>query len=266
VPAPTEILSKQLTLHRHKNATTPIINAFAHITDRNGVDISSSFKVKVFHKTPNTQTSNVTGGSKLHGRQAFEVVRMVDQCHGDDETFIESHCTPDDEEEGSLSSFAYTCRRTVAHFRGITGEYLGRRPAYRTRKGQCDSSELCVDGFGSRTIASCVHAGLFDDFTLDKNGRIKGMVNGEVFDVSKAHAALTGSDQFTPLETKAMDIGAWINSASLAKDSVQTKKCRNCVELGTDMLQPAPDSLKVEATLLTAGAVAGVLWLVLSSG
>ena len=122
-----------------------------------------------------------------------------------------------------------------------------------------------MDSIGKKHVASCVHVGLFDDFTFDKDGRVKGMLFGEVFDVLKAQAYLTDTDQNEPLETKSMEVGAWIDSASLSTKHVQSKSCRDCAELGTDLLQPATDSLKVEATLLTAGAIAGgVLWLALS--
>ena len=190
---------------------------------------------------------------------------MIDSCPGN-ETFIESHCTPRDNEEASLQAYGFTCRQIVNHWRAITGEYLGMVPAYRTRNGHCKPMEVCVDGFASKRIASCVHNSLFDDYMIDKDGNIKGMLSGEIFDVSKAYAVLSKKDLSTPMETDSMGIGSWVASSSLAKGSVQTKTCRDCVELETDTLQPTPDSFKLEATLLSTGAMAGILWLFLASG
>lgn len=233
--------------------------------------MSSSFKVKIFHGALNTRTSNGTTIDKINNRRTvLEAVRVVDQCHGVDETFIESHCTPDDPIFGSQIAFSWTCRRMEDRWHAQTGVYLGRRPTYLTFTGECEETDLCVDTTIVKHLATCVKKSFFDDgddgLRTDKGGRVRGMRDGRYFDVAEAHAAITGTDQKTPMESKSMDISAWKSSAALSKASVQTKKCRNCVELETDKLKPNIDSLKVEATLLSAGAVTGILWLSLISG
>lgn len=125
---------------------------------------------------------------------------------------------------------------------------------------------MCVDGFGPEQIASCVYTGLFDDFLIDKDGNIKGMMHGEVFDVAKAHAILSKSDKKTLIETESMSVEAWGDSVALAKGAVQTKTCRHCADLETDVLPLNTDSLRVEATLMSTGAIAGIIWLALSTG
>ena len=245
----------------------PTLNASALIRTRNGVDITSSFQVKVYNQAPKPQITNLTEDNDLNdrGMAASEVVRLIMECYGN-ETFIESHCTPNDDEDAVLGAYVYTCRKIVDHWRATTGEYLGQIPAYQTRSGRCEPNEICVDGFGDKQIASCVHSSLFDDYTIDKDGMIKGMLQGEVFDVAKAWAAVTDKAQTKTLSSKRLGIGAW-NSASMnGRGRVKRKGCRECVELETDVLPPDVDSLRVESTLMSTGAIAGILWLALGSG
>ena len=244
-----------------------MVNALARVKNHNGADVSSSFKVMVYQqKAPSTQISNITEQNNLNDRQVgTDIVRPINTCPSN-ETFIESKCTPQDDKESSLQAYSYTCRKVVEHWSVMTGEYLGRRPAYRTRQGHCEPIEMCVDGFAPNSIASCVHTSLFDDYMIDKDGQIKGMLSGKIFDVETAYAVVSKMDKSTPMGVDSLRIGAWMESSVLAKGSVQSKKCRNCVELETDKLRPDTDSLKVEATLLSTGAVAGILWLALSSG
>ena len=236
------------------------------IRDHNGVDISSSFPVKVYYHSPSTQTINKTEENNLVDRQvSTSVISVIDSCY-ENETFIESHCTPQDDQESPLQAYSYTCRGMIHHWHSITNQYMGRRPVYRTRSGHCEPAHVCVDGFGTKQIASCVHTSLFDDYMIDKDGNVKGMLAGEIFDVVKAFAVLSSQDKNTLIGTDSMSIDAWHNTAALAKGAVQTAKCRDCADLETGLLQPNTDSLKVQATLMSTSAVAGIVWLALSAG
>ena len=87
------------------------------------------------------------------------------------------------------------------------------------------------------------------------------------YDVSKlrgrrAYAMLTGVDRRTPMEVDTFNVSA----GPSGDDLDQSKKCRDCLELGTDPLAPDTESLKAQVRLLTAGAATGVLWLALMSG
>ena len=244
---------------------TPLMNASALIRDSRGADITSSFQVKVYRQAPRTTISNITEENNLSNRQTMQVLRLIDSCYGN-ETFIESHCTPNNDDEATMQAYVYTCRKTVDHWSAGTGQYLGRLPAYRTRQGSCEPMELCMDGFGDKQMASCVHTSIFDDYMMDKDGMVKGMLNGEIFDVAKAWAAMSKSDKKTPLKSKTLGIGAWNSASRGGKGNVQSKKCRNCADLETDVLRPDTDSLRLEATLMSTSAIGGILWLALGAG
>ena len=123
-----------------------------------------------------------------------------------------------------------------------------------------------MDGFGSQQIASCVHNSLFDDYMMDKDGMIKGMLHGTLFDVQKAYAVISNEEKSAAIPSKKLDIGAWNSAARRGKGTVQRKSCMNCLDLETDLLRPNTDSLRVEATLMSTGAVAGILWLAMGAG
>ena len=246
---------------------TPAINASALIRNRQGVDITSSFQVKVYNQASRPRISNSTEENNLNNRQTqtlTQVIRLINECYSN-ETFVESHCTPDEDEDAALGAYVYTCRKVVEHWRA-TGEYMGFAPAYQSRHGRCEPNEVCVEGFGTQQIASCVHTSLFDDYTIDKNGRIRGMLNGEVFDVAKAWAVISKTDQSTAMTSKRMGIATWNSAALGGRGTVQSKRCRNCADLETDVLAPDMDSLRLEATLMSTGAVAGILWLAMGAG
>lgn len=256
------------------NVTT-IKNTTVLIRDSNGVDITSSFQIKVYNPSSAKQITNMSESSQLNERQTGgvmnEVVKVINRCPRENMTFIESHCNPHDEEyppgQPSMQAFMYVCEKVVDLWRYSTGEYLGRGPVQEHFKGECQPTEFCVDRFGDKQIASCVHTSLFDDFQFEKDGTIKGMLNQEIFDVGQAWAAISNKDpENAAVTARKLRIGAW-NSASMAmKGKMQSKSCVNCMELETDLLKPDTDSLRLEATLMSAGAIGGILWLALGAG
>ena len=240
----------------------PLVSASAQIKTANGVDITSSFQIKVFHQNATTRITNQTGDSNFNDRRGLTIanaVRIMNECPSN-ETFVESHCTPQDL-KAPLQAFEYSCSKTVNYWHALTNQYMGQRPAVRTRKARCSKEELCVDGFGTRRIASCVHNELFSDFTSDKNGQVRGMTNGEVFDAKKMYTVMALQDQSVAI--KARKLGIDVSGGQGKGGTTQSKNCVNCVDLETDLLEPGMDSLKIEATLMSTGAVAGVLWLAL---
>ena len=252
------------------NVTT-ITNTTALIRDSNGVDITSSFRIKVYNPPPARHITNLSEGNQLNGRQTglrmTQVVKVISSCPGENLTFVESHCAPHEDEEMPFQAFVFTCRKVVDQFRMTTGEYLGRGPIEQSFPGRCQPDELCVDGFGDAKIASCVHTALFDDYMIDKDGTVKGMLQGEIFDVGKAWAVIMKKDpENAPLKARKLGIDAW-NNAALPRDrKTQRKTCVNCAEVETELLQPEINSLRLEATLMTAGAVGGILWLAMGAG
>ncbi len=251
------------------NVTT-IKKTTALIRDSNGVDITSSFRIKVYNPPLVKHITNMSTENKLNNRQTglrtTSVVKVISECPGVNQTFLESHCTPHENEETPFQAFAYTCSKMVEHWR-MTGEYLGLAPVHQTTHDTCQPDELCVDGFGEKQVASCVHTALFDDYMIDKDGTVKGMLSGEIFDVAKAWAVIMKKDPINaPQKARKLGIESW-NSATLARNrKSQRKTCVNCAEVETDLLQPDVDSLRLEATLMSAGAVGGILWLAMGAG
>ena len=78
----------------------------------------------------------------------------------------------------------------------------------------------------------------------------------------RAQMVVSQVDGTTPLEVDTFDV----ETLNATGNAVQSKKCRDCLELKTDTFGPDIDGLKAEVTLLTTGAIAGILWLVVLSG
>ena len=78
---------------------------------------------------------------------------------------------------------------------------------------------------------------------------------------TRVRAVVSDLEGAAPTELDTLEIEA-------GKQGVEVEKevCRDCLDLGTGALPQGTDSLKVEARLLTTGAVAGVLWLAVMSG
>ena len=184
---------------------------------------------------------------------------MNEDC-GSGEKFVESHCTPDNK-RAPLQAYEYTCSKVVPTYRAFTHEYVGNRTALMSRDGQCTSEELCVDGFGELQIASCVHMDVFSDAFENKNGQVIGMVAEEVFDAKKMYAVMAKMDGTVAIKARKMGIVVSNSGANGNGGAQQSKSCANCENIETDLLQPGLDSLKIEATLMAAAGVSGVLWL-----
>ena len=234
------------------------------VRDHNGVDITSSIKIMVNHRSRAQLLTNSTEND-LDKRQG-QWGRLINTCPREF-TFIESHCTPID---GSMQRYVFTCRWNNPQPSTTIGAQGVGRPMYRLRAGHCEDSEICQDVRTDNPLivtASCVLADAFEEWTVTKDGRLKPMVNGAIFDpVISMYGVMSQISTNKSLEMDTFEIDTWAGQVDAIGGQMQTKKCRDCTEIRTDPLAPGTDSLKVQATLLTAGAVAGVLWLTLLSG
>ena len=196
-------------------------------------------------------------------RTGTQFANLVNACPPN-QTFVSSHCAPEEGGDYSMQRYKYTCRSLAA----INEIMYGMRPVYHIRTGHCQDDEICVTGRAPRLMASCVKAWLFDDYHIDKDGKVQPMLNGEIFSLDKLtiYAAVSEEDASTAVEVSSMNVNAWNRQERVDNGTVQAKKCRGCSELQTDVLEPKTDSLKVEATLMTAGAMAGIVWLSLMTG
>ena len=189
--------------------------------------------------------------------------QLVNACPPN-ETFVNSHCDPESGGEHSMQKYIYTCRQTELTYSAITGMVIGSRPVYRIRDGRCGPLEICITNKMPRLVASCVDSGLFDEFTLGKDGIFRPMLGGVTFNLEglQLYSSVSESDEGTSVEVDKLTV-----QALAGNENVQTKKCRDCTDLEMDVFGPKTDSLKIEAQLLTTGAAAAsILWLGFMSG
>ena len=220
------------------------------------------------YESPNIPSVNESVNN-LNDRSptSTKFAQLVNACPVN-ETFVSSHCDPESGGEISMQKYIYTCRRTDNTYSAITGNVIGSRPVYRIRDGHCEDDEICVTSHAPRLIASCVKVWLFDDFHIDKDGHVRPMLGGEIFSLDNlmVYAAVSESNARKAVELSSLGVDAWNTGETVDNKAVQSEKCRNCMEVSTDTLEPKTDSLRVEATLMTTGAMAGILWLGLMSG
>ena len=84
----------------------------------------------------------------------------------------------------------------------------------------------------------------------------------------RAQITITALDESVPERMQQLGIGAagrpdrYGGSGELGT----IKECVQCSELMTDTFAPDTQSLKIEASVMTAGAMAGIFWITLASG
>lgn len=145
--------------------------------------------------------------------------------------------------------------------------------------GHCRDNEICVDGLGAdrslsgHLVASCVSTEHFvrmvgyGSNSGNKTGLRTSLVGG------KANMMISEPDGTTPVEVDTLLIEPVIATDHsgptperlTAAHSAQSK-CRDCVDLRTEQFEKGTEGLRTQATLLTTGAAAGIMWLALLSG
>ena len=200
--------------------------------------------------------------NSLHDRQAT-VGRIINACP-DGEAFIQSHCAPNGDRANSLQRYIYTCKKNITSHRGGP-----RRARLRTSEGYCADQEVCYDirtDNPAIVVASCSPSDMFEQWYQDKSGRTRALVNGETFDpVVSLYGVMSGSDGSTTIQMDALTVNTSSGDGGATKGQVQSKTCRSCAEIETDLLAPTTDSLKLEAMLMNSAsnAALGILWLTL---
>ena len=269
--------------------------SFISITDHVGVDITPSFQVMLYS---GTLPSNVSGKG-LHDRQMGRVT-YVNECLPHD-AFKESKCTPQHREPGSLQSWTKSCYKFVTHYdnQGIPS---GSSLIQYQRSGHCRIDEICVNTFSAPIagkqgpqIAMCVAKSSFEppldrsksglkrllDAVLetirgpptpsklskvDSSDVSGGSGNGK--SSSSASIAVSQVDGETPIEADTLELAAWNGNEGEISGAggPQSHKCRDCTDLEVAKLPSDTEHLKLEASMLTAGAMAGILWIAVMSG
>ena len=118
-----------------------------------------------------------------------------------------------------------------------------------------------------RQWANCVHKSVFDE-TMYGGSTQTGRDIQTVLDnpARSAYMVMSNLDGATPMEVDTFDIMLWIDDILDADGDVKENKCRDCMNLKASNFAANTKALKAQATLLTAGAMAGVLWFGLLSG
>ena len=129
-------------------------------------------------------------------------------------------------------------------------------------EGSCYADEMCIDGVfekqGYPQLASCV---LEDDFEENDDDEFEEEIlrTGHT-----ARVTVTSLDGRAPVRMRKLDIAAARRGGP--NRGTWQKACVGCFALEMDSLAPNTDSLKVEASLMTVGAMAGILWVAVLSG
>ncbi len=213
-----------------------------------------------------SHVANNANASNIHDRRQ-QWGRLASHCPPPLK-FLESFCDPNDNEEGSLQRYKIRCETQFHRETPITAARQGRVNSIYVRTGHCDDEEICLDVRSKnphQKIASCNRVEIFEEWDYTKDGKFQPIVNGEVFEpFVSMYGVVSQIDRRTPMEVDKLEMDTWSSDEDTGQGDVQTKSCRGCVNVQTDVLAPQTDSLKVEARLLsgvTAAATAGILWL-----
>ena len=172
---------------------------------------------------------------------------------------------PRDRLTGSLQSYTIACKQLNQGLASGPGRL-------QLRSRHCQDTEICVDGHHgppgyTRPVATCVgtmyfvrmlergNNGPLSDIFATGKSELEGFRNLEGLTASMM---LSQSDKKTPLE-----VGAFHAKAGGAPDgtAVQEGQCKDCLDLETARFAKGTNSLEFDATILTAGALSGILWL-----
>ena len=165
-----------------------------------------------------------------------------------------------------MQDWEVSCYLIKAYYNHRNRKYFPTFPAPIRRSGRCNGDEICVNGLdrqhGQRSPASCVRTDYFTRM-ISNSGKPAGE-RAPLSDLEGKRAQMVVSklDGTTPLEVDRFDVKTF----NATGNTVQTKECHDCLQLKTDTFGPDTNSLKAEATMLTTGAVAGILWLAVMSG
>ncbi len=242
----------------------------------------------------------ISNTSGLHDRQLGKVT-YINEClpWG---SFKESRCDVWRNRIGSVQSWTKTCYRFVTHY-GQNGVPTGSSMQQYYRDGHCEMDEVCVNSFGASlggakrpTIATCIAKSEFGP-TLDRGKSGLKRILDAVLDSlrgpgsppkqpkvdstdksfsenggnsgkgSNAAITISQADGQTPIEAKTMEFSTWNDADGDAGviDKQNGEKCRMCSDLEAKV-GSNPDHLRFETSLLTAGTMAGILWIAILSG
>ena len=240
--------------------TTPGINVT--ITNNKSLDITSSFQTRLWIQPKIVAPSNLTG-------RGWGGSRIISRCSSSTGIFRFSHCNHDADIEGSMQRYTVYCREPTPQINWYDGDLpngMVHAPPTVGEQGSCYPDEICINGLWRRTgysaVARCVKQ---DDFKILLGG---GGESDVQLGNRMASVVLSREDGSRPLGAGSMGAAYAESGQVMTREEMSDmdQMCHNCFELATQKSTPDTDSLKVEASLATAGAVLGVMWLAVLSG
>ncbi len=278
-------------LHR-RNDSSSFNKLSISVLSPNGTDVTSAFQTRVYyrakveipHPDPNSlNESTPTNFADLNPRGTLTYSYLGRPIGGDGicksrtAKFQHSVCSRSLGVRSTVQDFVVFCQETEEAYAAQNPRYTPRPstanrgghastsyephiPPILDEEGECFSDEICMDGIfkdrGYPALASCVTE---EDFVEDENEDLDlGGLNAKI--------TVTNLGSRRPVTMRKMEIKAAGPDSSASSSRTNHKTCGSCSDLAAGPLTPDVESLKVEASLMTAGAVAGILWIALASG
>ena len=238
---------------------SPSINVT--ITNNRSLDLTAAFQTRIWIEPQIVALPNLTN------RQVGGA-RLINKCASRTALFRFSHCHHEDGVAGSMQKYITYCKEMSSQIVDEDGAYrIWHEPPVLGEVGYCQEDEICMNGLWRRTgfsaVARCVKK---DDFKMIfGDGADSHVALGNRL----ASMVLSRYDGLTPLGVGSMEAayaesGPVDPSKSESFEEKPDSACKGCFELSTPKSAPETDNLKIEASLITAGALGGVLWLALS--
>ena len=216
------------------------------------------------------QQSKIFSNTSLVDR--FISARQMTDCGNSSFTFITSSCTPDKGIRASLRRYSIVCSQPVNYVSpdGVIGIVL----IPIRQGGLCERDEVCVNGLGPgsaraqrRQWANCVKKSLFDETIYETSSDTSQDIQTVLDDrTSNAYMVMSDMGGSTAREVHTYDITSWVDGYVDPEGNVKENRCQDCMSLKTERFAKNTKALKAEATLLTGGVAAGILWLGFLSG
>lgn len=235
--------------------TSPNINVT--IINNQSLDVTAAFQTRVWVQP------KIVALPGLTGRQVGGV-RLVNKCRSATAQFRYSHCDHEDGVAGSMQRYITYCREEPESIDDDGPYRIWREPPVLGEAGSCENGEVCINGLrtqiGDNSVARCIKQDGFKVIHGDRGDSPVGLAN------LRASMVLSRYDGETPekVDSMAYAESGPVDPALMATFGGINKTCEDCFELVTQKSAPKTENLKIEASLMTAGALGGILWVALS--
>ena len=268
-----------LSLYRRNDNSSSKISTT--ILSPNGTDITSSFRTMVYYPpkvvAPDPTPTSPDKSSTLNPRGTLTYSYLGrpiggdGMCRSPTAEFQHSVCKRTLGLTSRVQDFLVYCQESpspqpsTANRGGPAGtSYQRHDPPVLAEEGSCWDDEICIDGIfadqGYPALASCV---LEEDYNHNEDEDIEEELEGR-----GAQITVTALDGRAPMRMRNLEIEAARRGNRYGGSGrLETiRECGDCFQLKTKALAAGTTHLKMEATAMTAGAMAGILWVTVLSG